>query len=100
MGLRAIYQPGFRLAKAGVMLLDIQPSSREQFELDLGEPAAERDRSRLMKAMDSVNGRWGKGTVKVGSGRVGEAPRDWEMKQDRRTPAYTTEWSDMPIAKS
>jgi DNA polymerase V len=100
MGLRAIYQPGYRLAKAGVMLLDIQPASREQFELDLGEPVAERDRSRLMKAMDSVNGRWGKGTVKVGSGRVGEAPRDWGMKQDRRTPAYTTEWSDMPTAKA
>jgi DNA polymerase V len=100
MGLRAIYQPGFRLAKAGVMLLDIQPASREQFELDLGDPVAERDRSRLMKAMDSVNGRWGKGTVKVGSGRVGEAPRDWGMKQDRRTPAYTTEWADMPTAKA
>lgn len=100
MGLRAIYQPGFRLAKAGVMLLDIQPASREQFELDLGEPVAERDRSRLMKAMDSVNGRWGKGTVKVGSGRVGEAPRDWGMKQDRKTPGYTTEWADMPTAKA
>lgn len=100
MGLRAIYQPGFRLAKAGVMLLDIQPANREQFELDLGEPVAERDRSRLMQAMDSVNGRWGKGTVKVGSGRVGEAPRDWGMKQDRRTPAYTTEWADMPTVKA
>lgn len=100
MGLRAIYQPGFRLAKAGVMLLDIQPASREQFELDLGEIAPERDRSRLMMAMDSVNGRWGKGTVKVGSERVGEAPRDWGMKQDRRTPAYTTEWADMPTAKA
>ncbi len=100
MGLRAIYQPGFRLAKAGVMLLDIQPASREQFELDLGEPVSERDRSRLMKAMDSVNGRWGKGTVKVGSGRVGDAPRDWGMKQDRKTPGYTTEWSDMPTAKA
>jgi len=74
IGLRSIYRPGFRLAKAGVMLLDIQPASREQF--DLGEVAPERDRSRLMKAMDSVNGRWGKGTVKVGSGRVGVAPRD------------------------
>ena len=100
MGLRAIYQPGFQLTKAGVMLLDIQPASREQFELDLGDTAAARDRSRLMKAMDSVNGRWGKGTVKVSSGRVGMAPRDWGMKQDRRTPAYTTEWADMPTAKA
>ena len=81
------------------MLLDSQPASREQFELDLGEIAPGRDRSRLMKALDSVNGRWGKGTVKVGSGIVGEAPCDWGMKQDRRTPAYTTEWADMPTAK-
>jgi Domain of unknown function (DUF4113) len=35
-----------------------------------------------MKVMDSVNGRWGKGTVKVGSGKVGEAPRGWGMRQD------------------
>lgn len=99
-GLRAIYQPGFQLAKAGVMLLDIQPAGREQFELDLGEPVSVRDRSHLMKAMDSVNARWGKGTVNVGSAKVGEAPRDWGMKQDRKTPAYTTEWADMPTAKA
>ncbi len=89
-GLRAIYQPGYRLAKARVMLLDIQPASREQFELDLGEPVADGDLNRLIKAIDSVNGRWGKGTVKVGSGKVGEAPRDWGMWQDRKTPGYTT----------
>ena len=99
-GLRAIYQQGYRLAKAGVMLLDIQPASREQFEFDLGEPVSDRDRSGLMKAMDCVNDRWGKGTVKVGSGRVGGAPRDWGMKQDRKTPGYTTEWADMPTAKA
>lgn len=99
-GLRAIYQPGYRLAKAGVMLLDIQPASREQFELDLGEPVAERDRSRLMKAMDSVNDRWGKGSIKVGSGKVGEIPRAWGMKQDRKTPGYTTEWAEIPVAKA
>jgi DNA polymerase V len=84
--------PACRFAKAGVVLLDIQPTNREQFELDLGEPVAERDRSRLMKPMDSVNDRWGKrkrkGTVKVGSGKVGEAPRDWGMRQDRETPGY------------
>jgi DNA polymerase V len=50
--------------------------------------------------MDSVSGRWGKGTVKVGSGMVGEELRDWGVKQDRRTPAYTTEWADMPTAKA
>jgi DNA polymerase V len=100
MGLRAIYKPGYLLAKAGVILLDIQPASREQLELDLGGPFVERDRSRLMKAMDSVNDRWGRGTLKVGSGKVGEAPRDWGMKQDRKSPGYTTSWEEMPTTKA
>lgn len=99
-GLRSIYKPGFRIAKAGVMLLDIQPGSRDQFELDLGESIAGRDRSRLMKAMDIVNDRWGKGAIAVGSAQVGKAPRDWSMKQNRRTPAYTTEWADMPTVRA
>ena len=100
MGLRSIYQPGFKLAKAGVMLLDLAPSCREQFELDLGEPEQERDRARLMQALDAVNGRWGRGVLKVASGKVGSAPRAWSMKQDRKSPDYTTSWEAMPTARA
>ena len=82
------------------MLLDIQSAQTCQLELDMGEPVAQRDRSRLMAAMDKVNDRWGKGSIKVGSARVGTAPRDWGMKQERRTPCYTTEWRDMPAVKA
>jgi len=99
-GLKSIYQPGYRLAKAGVILLDIQPASRVQCEFDFEATSGQRDRSRLMQAMDSVNTRWGQGTIRVGSGRVGDAPRDWGMKQERKTPGYTTEWDDMPVAKA
>ena len=38
-GLRRIYKPGYRLAKAGAMLLDLQDRSVEQSELDLDHPA-------------------------------------------------------------
>lgn len=100
MGLRAIYQPGFKLAKAGVMLMDLQPEGRQQLELDLGESEEGRSRAKLMQALDAVNDRWGKGSLKVGSAKVGGAPRDWSMKQQRRTPAYTTEWEEMPIARA
>lgn len=100
MGLRSIYKPGFQYAKAGVMLLDLQDRSVEQIELDLEEPETRRDRSRLMLALDSVNDRWGRGTMKIGSAKVGDAPRDWGMKQERRTPGYTTEWDDMPTART
>jgi DNA polymerase V len=26
--------------------------------------------------------------------------RVWSMKQERRTPAYTTNWADIPVAKA
>ena len=100
MGLKAIYKPGFQYAKAGVMLLDLSSSAVEQIELDLGEPQSERDRNRLMLALDAVNDRWGRGTVKIGSAKFGKAPKDWTMKQERRTPAYTTDWDDMPVARA
>jgi hypothetical protein len=41
VGLRSIYRPGYKVANAGAMLLDLAPASREQFELDLGEPESE-----------------------------------------------------------
>ena len=100
MGLRSIYKPGFQYAKAGVMLLDLQDSSVEQIELDLEDPETGRDRSGLMHALDAVNDRWGRGTLKIGSAKFGTSPRDWTMKQERRTPAYTKEWEDMPTARA
>lgn len=60
MGLRPIYSPGFELAKAGVMLLELQDSAYEQLELNL-EDDKTADRSKLMMAMDVVNQRFGKG---------------------------------------
>lgn len=97
-GLQAIYRPDYRFAKAGVMLLDLQASSIEQGELDLDDPGD--DRSRLMSAVDSINTRHGRGTVKLASvGTAGDA-RAWSMRQDLRTPDYTTRWTDLPVARA
>ncbi|PZP90783.1 MAG: DNA polymerase V subunit UmuC [Variovorax paradoxus] len=97
-GLQAIYRPGYRFAKAGVMLLDLQASSIEQGELDLDDPGD--DRSRLLSTLDSINTRHGRGTVKLASvGTAGNA-RAWSMRQDLRTPDYTTRWTDLPVARA
>jgi DNA polymerase V len=99
-GLQAIYQPGYQLAKAGVMLMDLVAASHAQLDLGLEAPDGHRDKARLMQALDAVNSRWGRDTIKVGSAKIGSAPRGWTMKQQRRTPAYTTDWSQMPIARA
>ena len=94
MGLRVIYKPNFKLAKAGVMLLDLQSSDYEQIELDL-EQDETADRSKLMKALDVVNQRFGRGTLHMASAGMAGDKRVWSMKQERRTPRYTTRMEDI-----
>lgn len=99
LGLQLIYQPGYDLAKAGVMLLELCDGSTLQGELDL-EAEAGRDRGKLMGALDTLNAKWGKATVRVAStGPTGEQ-RAWTMRQMRRTPHYTTDWRQVPIARA
>ncbi|WP_244125531.1 LexA family protein [Burkholderia gladioli] len=63
-GLAKLYKPGFRYAKAGVMLLDLTAPAVEQADL-FTEPAPHRER--LMAALDAVNDRFGRGTLRVGN---------------------------------
>jgi DNA polymerase V len=102
-GMRSMYLPGYLFIKAGVILVDIQSADLQQGVLDLddAQPAEpKRDRSRLMIAMDAINGRFGKGTVEsAATGRTGQA-RLWEMKQERKTPQYTTRLEDVPVARA
>lgn len=102
-GLQAIYRPGYHYAKAGVMLLELGDASVEQGELELEEDntlQGSADASRLMQALDAVNGRYGRGTVLLASAGLEGDRRSWSMKQERRTPGYTTCWSDMPVARA
>ena len=98
-GLRAIYRPGFNLAKAGVMLIDLQPDTVQQAELDLQDDAAP-ERGLLMSTLDELNLRYGRGTVLMGSAGLGGERRTWSMKQERRTPGYTTCWADMLVVRA
>ena len=103
LGLRAIYCQGFKYVKAGVMLLDLQPDSIIQGELDLGgDDSLENtaDKARLMSALDAINKRYGRGTMKIASAGLDGDRRVWSMRQERRTPAYTTNWADIPIARA
>ena len=98
-GLKLIYRPGFNLAKAGVMLLDLQPDTVQQGELDLDADDAP-ERGTLMQALDGLNDRYGKGTVHMASAGLAGDKRLWSMKQERRTPGYTTCWADMLVVRA
>lgn len=89
--LRLIHRPGFKLAKAGVMLTDLQPDSVQQGELALEDDDVSNSRG-LMTALDGLNDRYGRGTVQMASAGLAGDRRLWSMKQERHTPGYTTCW--------
>jgi hypothetical protein len=57
-------------------------------------------RSGLYVGALEVNQRWGKHTMKLGSNRLTQAPRGSVMKQERRTPRYTTQWEEIPLVRA
>lgn len=99
-GAQQIYREGYDLAKAGVLLMDLSPAAREQRELDLEDDGATPRREQLMAAMDKLNSRYGRGTVHAGSAGTSSQVKTWGMRQDRRTPNYTTAWAEVPIVRA
>ena len=100
-GLERIFLPKFNYAKAGVMLLELRPNSQQQTELALeDDEQVDSKRGRLMTSLDELNQRFGRGTVLMGSAGLAGEKRAWSMKQERRTPAYTTCWEDIPVARA
>ena len=99
-GLQAIFRPGFRYAKAGVILLDLQPADLIQEELVFEDDVAYPGVSRLMQALDAVNQRFGRNTVTLASAGLASEEQQWTMKQERRTPGYTTDWDGLALVRA
>lgn len=75
----------YALIKAGVMLVELQPDTVMQAELDFGADDMPIGRAKLAGAVDALNDRFGRGTVVLASESLSSTPRAWEMKQQRRT---------------
>jgi DNA polymerase V len=91
-GLKQIYKPNYNYAKAGVMLGEIVSKLRVQTDL-FGESEASPKSEALMAAMDDINRKMGKASIKLASEGF---KRPWRMKQGNKSPSYTTRWEDLP----
>lgn len=105
--LEGMYRPGFNYAKAGVMLVDLQPQGQEQGELDLfcgtpgtETPAMQRGRAQVMGALDALNRRFGRGAVTIASAARQDAGSGHASKQERRSPRYTTRLDEIPTVRA
>ena len=85
-----LFKPEYEYKKAGVMLGEITPVS--QYPADWLESSQATD-TRLMNALDGLNKKFGRGTVKVSTQG---AHQGWRMLQERKSPSYTTDWESVP----
>jgi DNA polymerase V len=92
-GLKHIYRPGFEYQKAGVMLAELQPKSVIQADL-FATPVANGN-TKLMGVLDAVNRKMGKRSLQLATEGVEQA---WRMRSQNKSPAYTTNWAELPIA--
>ncbi len=88
-----LWRDGFAYRKAGVLLLDLSSAKNIVPSLFTDEPPQSRP---LMKAIDQVNARFGRGSIGLGlSARA--AP--WRMRQEHLSPRFTTRWHELPVAR-
>lgn len=88
--LRRIYRPGYGYHKAGVMLLDITPWGSQQFSLFAPSGVANARSGKLMEALDGINQRYGRGTLRLAAEGV---EKGWQMRRGNLSPRYTTDWN-------
>ena len=90
---KRLYKPGYVYQKAGVLLNDLVPDEGRQRDLFFDASEANYARSaKLMAVMDAINQRYGRQTLKLGSEGF-KAP--WKMKQNFKSPGYTTNWNEL-----
>ena len=89
-----IWREGHRYMKAGVMLSDFFSSGVAQLNLfDENRPYA--NSVALMETIDRLNTS-GRGSVWFAGLGI---EKNWAMKRDMLSPAYTTRYSDLPVVK-
>ncbi|MBT3307183.1 MAG: Y-family DNA polymerase [Alphaproteobacteria bacterium] len=97
--LKKIFKPGLAYQKAGVFLDGLENARLAQRSL-FTAPGADRARTRaLMRVMDDLNAACGRDTVRFAATDTG-AGRHWAMKQNHKSPCYTTRWQDLKQVRS
>ena len=94
LAFNALYREGYLYKKAGVLAAGIVPDTEIQQDLF---DTRDRDRQRrVMDAVDRINRAFGRETVRSAAQGFDRA---WRLRQEKLSPAYTTRWSDLLVAK-
>lgn len=90
----AMFQPGGVYTKCGVLLEDLTPQEQGQADLfAVPDPRAQA----LLAAMDGLNSRFGRNTIKIAA--QGYGAKAFDTKRGQKSPAWTTRISEIPVAR-
>ncbi|GAB3546344.1 Y-family DNA polymerase [Spirosoma fluminis] len=92
--LERIFKFGYAYQKVGIILTDFVSENVRQGNLFTDGPDPRL--AKLSKVMDKLNYQFGRDRVRVAA--QGFDP-DWKMKQQWKSPCYTTKWADILKAK-
>ncbi|MEO7768839.1 MAG: DUF4113 domain-containing protein, partial [Ferruginibacter sp.] len=89
-----IFEKGRRYKKAGVMLSGLVPDKCIQANLFIDE--RNNNKRMLMGMVDNINFAMRDDIVKFAASGT---TRDWKMRQELRSPRYTTRWEELFLVK-
>lgn len=93
-GLDRIFVQGYRYSKAGIVLS--QFCDGKSYQPDLFAPAPRQNSEKLMSIMDTINQRWGRGTMRLA---IEPPVAAWGMKRDYLSDSYLTDWKQLKAVK-
>ncbi|MBS1730983.1 MAG: Y-family DNA polymerase [Bacteroidetes bacterium] len=88
-----LHRPSTRYLKAGVLLSGIVPDNSIQANLFLPPVPAQKQ---LMEAIDNINFSMRNDMIKYASAGL---HKHWKMRQELRSPRYTTRWEELPFTR-
>lgn len=95
--LRKIYKKGIHYQKVGVLISNFMDKSFQQMDLFQQPQDDELAKiERMMSCLDDINKKFGRHTLHLAAEGCG---KPWAMKQCLKSPHYTTQWNELPIAR-
>lgn len=89
--LKSIYREGYKYSKAGVIFTGLVSARCLQTNILEANETFQQD-STLIQAIDRINKNKGRDSVFFASSGI---DRVWKMRQERRSPRYTTQWNEL-----
>lgn len=92
--LKGMFRPKYEYAKCGIILLDILPET--YYQADIFTQHSSKKSSAVMKVLDTINQKYGKSTIHLAAEGF---KKEWIARSNKKSPNYTTQWSELPIAR-